>query len=110
MSRADAEASGSSWFVLSAEHGLLAPHEWISPDARTLDEMEPCYRAEWSSWVVARLISLVGRLDGMSVRVDAPAEFIGPLFADLQEAGALVATGNLLHPHVRRDEPAAQRC
>ncbi|MCW2788966.1 MAG: hypothetical protein JWP56_1269 [Aeromicrobium sp.] len=94
LSRLDAEMGGTEWFVLSAEHGLVAPNEWISPDSRTLADMEPCYRVVWASWVVARLQSLVGPLDGMTVRVDAPDAFVGPLFADLQDAGAVVTSSH----------------
>lgn len=95
LSRLDAELSGSEWFILSAEHGLVAPNEWISPDSRTLADMEPEYRVVWASWVVARLQSLVGSLDGTHIRVDAPNAFTGPLFADLQDAGAIVTSGTL---------------
>ncbi|MCW2769031.1 MAG: hypothetical protein JWR27_464 [Aeromicrobium sp.] len=93
LSRLDAELSGTEWFVLSAEHGLVAPNEWISPDSRTLADMEPCYRVVWASWVVARLQSMVGPLEGMTVRVDAPDAFVGPLFSDLQDAGAILMSG-----------------
>jgi hypothetical protein len=96
LSRLDAETSRKEWFILSAEHGLVAPNEWMSPDSRTLADMDPQYRVAWASWVVARLQSLVGSLEGLVVRVDAPAEFIGPLFADLQGAGAAVAAGAVL--------------
>ena len=95
LSRLDAELSGSEWFVLSAEHGLVAPNEWISPDSRTLADMDPDYRTVWASWVVARLASIVGSLDGMIVRVDAPNHFTGPLFTDLQDAGAVVSSGTI---------------
>ncbi|MET0931634.1 MAG: DUF6884 domain-containing protein [Aeromicrobium sp.] len=95
LSRLDAELSGSEWFILSAEHGLVAPNEWISPDSRTLADMDLDYRVVWASWVVARLQSLVGSLDGTHIRVDAPNAFIGPLFSDLQDAGAVVTSGNL---------------
>ncbi|WP_456697435.1 DUF7669 domain-containing protein [Aeromicrobium sp. P5_D10] len=106
LSRADAEKTGNQWFVLSAEHGLVAPNEWITPDVRTLADMMPEYRVAWATWVVARLESLVGSLDGLSIRVDAPDAFIGPLFADLQESGAVVSSGNLELPVVRRHESA----
>lgn len=94
LSRLDAELSGSEWFVLSAEHGLLAPNEWVSPDSRTLADLDPSYRVAWASWVAARLQSMVGPLDGMIVRVDAPNAFVGPLFAVLQDAGAAVSSGS----------------
>lgn len=95
LSRLDSELSGSEWFVLSAEHGLVAPNEWISPDSRTLADMEPEYRVTWATWVVVRLQSLVGSLDGMNVRVDAPDTYVGPLFASLQHAGAVVSSGSV---------------
>ncbi|MBC7630606.1 DUF6884 domain-containing protein [Aeromicrobium sp.] len=95
LSRVNAELSGSEWFVLSAEHGLLAPDEWVSPDSRTLAEMDPDYRIVWASWVVARLQSLTGSLEGMHVRLDAPDAFIDPLFADLQNVGAVVSAGSI---------------
>jgi hypothetical protein len=95
LGRLDAELSGSEWFVLSAEHGLLAPNEWMSPDSRTLADMEPSYRVVWAAWVVARLQSMVGSLDGMIVRVDAPTAFVGPLFSVLQDTGAAVTSGGV---------------
>ncbi|KAA1376067.1 DUF7669 domain-containing protein [Aeromicrobium fastidiosum] len=100
LSRLDAELSGSEWFILSAEHGLLAPNEWMSPDSRTLADMDPGYRVVWASWVVARLQSLVGSLDGMIVRVDAPDAFVGPLFAELQDVGAAVSSGSIVAEEV----------
>lgn len=109
LSRLDAERSGSEWFVLSAEHGLVAPHEWMSPDSRTLAEMEPSYRSTWASWVVTRLRSLVGSLEDRLVRVDAPDEFIGPLFADLQEAGAIVSSGGVAPVAARSPSPATDQ-
>ena len=100
LSRLDAELSGSEWFILSAEHGLLAPNEWMSPDSRTLADMDPGYRVVWASWVVTRLQSLVGSLDGMIVRVDAPNAFVGPLFAELQDVGAAVSSGSIVADEV----------
>ncbi|AWB92653.1 hypothetical protein C3E78_10820 [Aeromicrobium chenweiae] len=94
-SRLDAETSGTEWFLLSAEHGLVAPHEWISPDSRTLADLDPEYRVVWARWVVARLESMLGCLDGTYVRVEAPNAFVGPLFADLQDAGAVVSSGDV---------------
>jgi hypothetical protein len=109
LARLEAEVSGSDWFVLSAEHGLLGPNEWLSPDSRTLADMDPDYRVTWASWVVARLESMVGSLDQMLVRVNAPNEFIGPLFTHLQDAGAVVSSGSVglsLPPTVARRGPS----
>lgn len=88
--RRRAEAADADWFVLSAEYGLITPSEWMSPDSRTLADMDTSYRITWAGWVAARLESLVGPVDGLSIEVDAPGEYVGPLFADLAARGALV--------------------
>lgn len=88
--RGRAEAAGAEWYVLSAELGLIAPGEWMSPDSRTLADMDTGYRVTWAGWVAARLESLVGALEGRTIEVDAPTEHIGPLFADLRARGAVV--------------------
>ncbi len=36
--RAYAEASGRPWFILSAEHGLVSPEEWLEPYERYLPD------------------------------------------------------------------------
>ncbi|QGG41799.1 DUF7669 domain-containing protein [Aeromicrobium yanjiei] len=106
LGRIDAEQWGREWFVLSAEHGLVAPNEWISPDSRTLADLDPDYRVVWASWVVTRLESLVGCLEGVHVRLDAPNAFAGPLFAGLQEAGAVVSSGDVI-PSITHSAPPA---
>ena len=42
------EASGEPWFILSAEHGLLAPDQVIAPYERTLNTMSASERREWA--------------------------------------------------------------
>jgi len=101
LRRLDAEGSGVAWFILSAEHGLVAPDEWMSPDARTLDDMAPDYGVAWAGWVVARLESLVGHVAGMPVHVDAPDALVQPLFVQLRKAGATVSSGHVGSPATR---------
>ena len=43
--RAHAEATGREWFILSAEHGLVAPHEWLAPYERYLPDTSRGFRA-----------------------------------------------------------------
>lgn len=50
-----AEASGYPWFILSAEHGLLAPGEVIDPYERTLNTMGIADRRRWAECVTAQL-------------------------------------------------------
>ena len=62
--RAYAERLGDPWFILSAEHGLVAPDEWLAPYERYLPDTPREYRLAWGAWVVARLDLLLGGLAG----------------------------------------------
>jgi hypothetical protein len=47
--RAYADCAGVPWFILSAEHGLVAPDEWLAPYERYLtDTIGCCYRSAQS--------------------------------------------------------------
>lgn len=91
--RLRAQARGATWFVLSAEHGLLEPGEWVSPDSRELADLDPVYRGVWAQWVLVRLESLDGPVSGRRVHLVAPEAYVGPLAAVLQDAGAEVTVG-----------------
>lgn len=91
--RLRAQARGARWYVLSAEHGLLDPAEWVSPDSRALGNLSPQFRQVWAEWVLVRLESLEGAVDGRRVHVIAPHAYVGPLAAVLQDAGAEVSVG-----------------
>jgi len=45
------EATGAPWFILSAEHGLVAPDTVISPYNRTLNTMGVSERRAWAERV-----------------------------------------------------------
>ncbi|GAA2471419.1 hypothetical protein GCM10009858_05970 [Terrabacter carboxydivorans] len=83
-----AEDSGRPWFILSAEHGLLAPEEWLAPYERYLPDTPPAYRDAWGQWVVARLELLQGPLRGRVVEVHAGAHYANALAGPLEQAGA----------------------
>ena len=57
-----AEASGCSWFILSAEHGLVAPGQVIAPYERTLNTMGAADRRAWGERVAAQLAEAVSDL------------------------------------------------
>ena len=59
-----AESRGVPWFILSAEHALVAPDEWLSPYKRYLPETPASYRAAWGQWVAERLDLFVGPWPG----------------------------------------------
>src|SRR5680860_82227 len=50
-----AERSGVPWFILSAEHGLVAPDEWLAPYERYLPDTPRSFRSAWGHWVAERL-------------------------------------------------------
>lgn len=78
-----------AWYVLSAEHGLLLPDEWLSPYERYLPETGSEFRRAWAAWVVARL-GLYVDLRGLAVEVHAGEAYIAPLAPELERAGAVV--------------------
>lgn len=49
------ENKGDSWFILSAEHGLVEPDRILSPYEKTLNEMPVRERRQWARDVTAQL-------------------------------------------------------
>lgn len=88
--RAYAEASGVPWFILSAEHGLVAPAEWLSPYDRYLPDTPASFREAWAAWVVERLELLAGSLRGKTIEIHAGASYVDPLRERLRAKGATV--------------------
>lgn len=74
--RAYAERSGLPWFILSAEHGLVAPTEWLAPYERYLSDTPTSFREAWGAWVVERLELLAGPLRGKVVEVHAGSAYV----------------------------------
>jgi hypothetical protein len=78
------------WFILSAEHGLVAPDEWLAPYDRYLPDTPAPYRAAWGRWVVERLDLLAGPLHGRVVEVHASAEYVAAVAEHLANKGAVL--------------------
>ena len=53
--RTYAERNADRWFILSAEHGLLDPHQVIAPYEKTLNRMGKADRDAWASRVQRQL-------------------------------------------------------
>jgi hypothetical protein len=87
-SRRYAEQSGSPWFILSAEHGLVAPGEWLAPYDRYLPDTPPEYRRAWGEWVAARLELLLGRLEGKLLEIHASQAYVSAARPGLDARGA----------------------
>ncbi|WP_101947998.1 DUF6884 domain-containing protein [Mycobacterium sp. 3519A] len=86
--RAYAEKAGVPWFILSAEHGLVAPDEWLAPYERYLADTPASYRAAWGSWIAARLELLAGPLQDKVVEIHAGATYIDAVRPELEKLGA----------------------
>jgi uncharacterized HhH-GPD family protein len=83
-----AERGGQPWFVMSAEHGLVAPQEWLAPYDRYLGDTPESYRRVWGAWVVARLELLTGDLRGRTVEVHAGHTYVDAIRGPLRARGA----------------------
>ncbi|WP_344220483.1 DUF6884 domain-containing protein [Kribbella sancticallisti] len=88
--RAYAEQTGRPWFILSAEHGLVAPEEWLAPYERYLPDTSAGYRAAWGAWVAARLELIAGPLNGKTIEVHAGSAYVAAILPHLSALGASV--------------------
>jgi hypothetical protein len=65
--RGYARARSDAWRILSAEHGVLAPHEVVAPYDTTLHDMAADARRAWSRRVVDQLKPLIDSEDEVIV-------------------------------------------
>lgn len=90
--RAYAESAGLPWFILSAEHGLVAPEEWLAPYERYLPDTPASYRAAWGRWVAERLDLLAGPLQNRIIEIHAGSAYVEALSPHLAAKGAVLHT------------------
>lgn len=83
-----AEQAGGPWFILSAEHGVVAPDEWLSPYERYLPDTPSSFRRAWGEWVAARLELLLGSLRGTMCEIHAGREYVAAAGSALEVRGA----------------------
>lgn len=88
--RSYAEQAGVPWFVLSAEHGLVAPGEVLAPYDLRLSKTPRDYRRAWGARVVERLGEVVGPLRGKTIEVHAGAAYTDSIRDLLIREGATV--------------------
>ena len=86
-----AERLGAPWFILSAEHGLVAPDEWLAPYERYLPDTPASYQKVWGAWVVARLELLYGDVRARRVEIHASADYVAAVSPHLTARGALIS-------------------
>jgi len=86
-----AEATGCSWFILSAKHGLVAPDEPIEWYDRALSDVGAHERRRWSESVLKQLDAIVGNVHGTACEVHAGKAYRDfGLVQGLTNRGALV--------------------
>lgn len=113
--KAYVERSCSSWFVLSAEHGLVHPDRWLEPYDVTLNDEPPSRRRVWSQDVLADLTRILGDLDGAVIEIHAGVAYRDSgLVEGLEDRGATVVVpaeglglGEQLHFYAQAAEAAA---
>lgn len=88
--RTYAEASGRPWFILSAEHGLVSPDEWLEPYERYLPDTSREYRRAWGEKVAGQLEQAVGSLSHVVIDVHAGAAYVESVEGALAPRGAHV--------------------
>jgi hypothetical protein len=88
--RTYAEASGRPWFILSAEHGLVRPDDWLEPYERYLPDTSREYRRLWGDKVAEQLEHALGSLSGVLIDVHAGAAYVEAVEQALRLRGAQV--------------------
>jgi hypothetical protein len=83
------ESTGCQWFILSAEHGLVAPDQPIRPYERTLNKMAVADRREWAERVAKQITKNIPGLK--SVMFLAGARYREFLTTKLTEQGMEVS-------------------
>lgn len=88
--RSYAERSGVPWYILSAEHGLVDPEQWLAPYERYLPDESSTYREAWGVKVVDDLEQVEGLMEGKVVEIHAGAVYLDAIRSRLQSRGAVI--------------------
>lgn len=88
--RAYAESTGKPWFILSAQHGLVAADEWLEPYDCYPPNMSRDYRCEWGRQVARQLEDALGTLHGRIFDIHAGASYVESVEAALSPKGAII--------------------
>lgn len=86
-----AEAARVPWFILSAEHGLVAPEDQLAPYDLRLSATTAAYRRNWGTQVVESMWAALGSLEDRTVEIHAGAAYADAIRDGLREAGAQVS-------------------
>ena len=87
-----AEQTCGRWYILSAMHGLVAPHQRLEPYDMSLNSLTTPQRQDWSSSVLDQLSRSLGRLDQYEFEMHAGRSYFEfGLSHGLEDAGAQVS-------------------
>lgn len=113
--RAYVQSAGGRWFILSAQHGLVAPDDVLEPYDMALKEQPAQYRERWGRQVVEALLERLGSLEGRLFEVHAGATYADALRQPLTAAGgrlvlplAGLAQGQQLSWYLQRSAAAVR--
>jgi hypothetical protein len=84
-----AEANADSWYILSAEHGLLHPDQVVDPYEKTLNKMRVADRMAWADRVQKQLFEILPA--GSQVIILAGERYRENLVPFLRERGHKVS-------------------
>ena len=88
--RAFAESTGRPWFILSAQHGLIAPDQVLLPYDMRLSDQPSDYRDRWGGRVMKQLEDAGVAVTGETFELHAGLAYVDPLGWRLTGAGARV--------------------
>lgn len=89
--RTSVEGRADRWFILSGQHGLVEPDQWITPDLSCLEDASRQRRREWASGVLTSLRAKLGDLGRYTFEIHAGADYFAyGLRAGLLSTGANV--------------------
>lgn len=88
--RSYAEGSGVPWYILSAEHGLVTPEQWLAPYERYLPDESSRYRESWGVKVVDDLEQIEGPLEGKVIEIHAGIVYLEAIQSHLQSRGVVI--------------------
>ena len=85
-----AEQKGIIWYILSAEHGLVMPDQWLAPYEKYLPNESRTYQEEWGRRVVAELELAQGSLHGKIIEIHAGSIYLNSIRPHLVSRGAKI--------------------
>ncbi|MBO4140358.1 hypothetical protein J5U46_09410 [Micromonospora tulbaghiae] len=84
------ERHARRYYILSAEHGLVAPETVIAPYDTALAQQSKDYRRAWGQWVAAKLMRAESQVRDRVVEIHAGDEYAQAIAPLLTQAGATV--------------------